>query len=216
MAKALNFDEDMDDAEPMPNYSMADKADDDGSLPDTQDDEDSPPENEDDEDYIEDVDLADVGTTAFAPSTRTNTSQDDMDFGDLEGYDALNDGSDNDEYNDAGLLFGTSTLAKKTRPAFYDRTTKNAERAAIRTQVTEADSFLLIEGQGGAPDPAPRVPGTFGRQRRVKGAPLAPYAKKITAELDSDDDLIMTMREKGYTDGQIADRLAKEGRVRYD
>ena len=51
---------------------------------------------------------------------------------------------------------------------------------------------------------------------RQKGGRLAAYNKKVSAELDSDDELILKMREKGYSDRQIAEKLAKEGRVRYD
>lgn len=40
--------------------------------------------------------------------------------------------------------------------------------------------------------------------------------KRISDELDSDDELIMQMREKGFRDRQIAQRLQNEGRVRYD
>ncbi|USP73748.1 hypothetical protein yc1106_01022 [Curvularia clavata] len=40
--------------------------------------------------------------------------------------------------------------------------------------------------------------------------------KRISDELDSDDELMLQMRENGFTDRQIAQRLQKEGRVRYD
>jgi hypothetical protein len=65
-----------------------------------------------------------------------------------------------------------------------------------------------------------RIPGTFGRRHRArqdgKNDPLLAYHKKVSAELDSDDELIMTMREKGFSDKQISDKLAKDGRIRYD
>jgi hypothetical protein len=61
-----------------------------------------------------------------------------------------------------------------------------------------------------------RVPGTFGRHDRRKGESLPAYHKRVSHELDSDDDLMMKMREKGFSDRQIADKLAKDGRVRYD
>ena len=61
-----------------------------------------------------------------------------------------------------------------------------------------------------------RKPGTFGRHDRRKGESLPAYHKRVTHELDSDDELMMTMREKGFSDRQIADKLAKDGRVRYD
>lgn len=42
-----------------------------------------------------------------------------------------------------------------------------------------------------------RVPGSFGRVNRDKGSTLPAYHKKVSHELDSDDELIMAMREKG-------------------
>lgn len=46
--------------------------------------------------------------------------------------------------------------------------------------------------------------------------PIGPtYNKKVTADLDSEDELIMSMRSAGYTDAQIATRLAKKGRHTY-
>lgn len=50
---------------------------------------------------------------------------------------------------------------------------------------------------------------------RVAGGRVA-VAKKISADLDSDDDMLVQMREAGCTDMQIADALANSGRVRYD
>lgn len=64
--------------------------------------------------------------------------------------------------------------------------------------------------------PSSRVPGTFGRRDRKKGETLPAYHKRVSHELDSDDELMMNMREKGFSDRQIADKLAKDGRVRYD
>ena len=140
------------------------------------------------------------------------------------------------EYEDSRVHpAGTTTsstsvlgLPSKSRPAFFSRSVKAAERAAIRTQVNESDSFLIIEDGMEHYDRTPtRVPGTFGHRDRGAGygggsgkangdKEKIVYAKKISADLDSDDDLMMTMREKGFTDGQIADRLLKDGRARYD
>ncbi|KAF3036193.1 hypothetical protein E8E12_006341 [Didymella heteroderae] len=61
-----------------------------------------------------------------------------------------------------------------------------------------------------------RVFGTFGRRVREKGESLPAYHKQVSATLDSDDELMLDMREKGYSDRQIAEKLAKDGRVRYD
>jgi hypothetical protein len=44
---------------------------------------------------------------------------------------------------------------------------------------------------------------------------LAP-AKKVSWDLDSDDELIVTMKQQRYTDVQIADYLAEQGRVQYN
>jgi hypothetical protein len=61
-----------------------------------------------------------------------------------------------------------------------------------------------------------RIPGTFGRRNREKGSTLPAYHKKVSHELDSDDELMLDMKEKGYSDRQIADKLSKDGRARYD
>lgn len=52
-----------------------------------------------------------------------------------------------------------------------------------------------------------------GREKRER---LPAYHKRVSATLDSDDELMLDMREKGYSDRQIAQKLAKNGRVRYD
>jgi len=54
-----------------------------------------------------------------------------------------------------------------------------------------------------------------GRKVRVPGGMMA-YAKKVTAELDSDDELIVSMKEQGYSDSQIAGRLVQENRIHYN
>jgi hypothetical protein len=141
-----------------------------------------------------------------------------MDFGGPQGYEDLNSNNRAAEEESPSFYEGGPSKApasKKTRPAFYSRSVKAAERAAIRTQVNEADSFLLLEDGEGVPPAPSRTPGTFGRRSRIQGDCPAAY-KKVTAELNSDDDLMMTMREKGFTDAQISQRLSKEGRARYD
>jgi hypothetical protein len=86
----------------------------------------------------------------------------------------------------------------------------------MRAQADGADAFILDEDTGFVSKPSSRVPGTFGRRGHRKGETLPAYHKRVSHELDSDDELMMAMREKGFSDRQIADRLAKEGRVRYD
>lgn len=86
----------------------------------------------------------------------------------------------------------------------------------MRTQADNAEAFILEEDDALTSKPSSRVPGTFGRRNRKKGETLPAYHKRVTHELDSDDELMMEMREKGFSDRQIADKLAKDGRVRYD
>ena len=49
---------------------------------------------------------------------------------------------------------------------------------------------------------------------RVQGGRI-PFPKKVNADLDSEDEIIKTMKEKGYTDKSIAQRLKDENRVAY-
>lgn len=86
----------------------------------------------------------------------------------------------------------------------------------MRTQAGNAEAFFLEEDDVLTTKPSSRVPGTFGRVNRKKGETLPAYHKRVSHELDSDDELMMEMREKGFSDRQISDKLAKDGRVRYD
>ncbi|KAF2191364.1 hypothetical protein K469DRAFT_697041 [Zopfia rhizophila CBS 207.26] len=91
-----------------------------------------------------------------------------------------------------------------------------AQKTVMRTRFDKDNSFLLVDDSDVLTRPSHGVTGTFGRKDPNVRSCLPDYAKNITAELDSDDELMMTMRDKGYTGQQIADRLAKEGRIRYD
>ncbi|KAF1959573.1 hypothetical protein CC80DRAFT_305636 [Byssothecium circinans] len=137
--------------------------------------------------------------------------EDFMDGGDspLQGYDDVHPETPDPDYN-------VGPAPKRARPAFFGRTTRAAERAALRAK--EDNTFVLLEGtEAEAPFKKPsRIPGTFGRRNREKGSTLPAYHKKVSADLDSDDELMLDMREKGYSDRQIASKLAKDGRVRYD
>jgi hypothetical protein len=133
--------------------------------------------------------------------------------------------NDDDDFDPNQLAddMPTKKKTKTTQPAFYDRTIASSERAAIRSRVANSDTLLLLEGpeallnDAASTKTVSRVPGKFGRRDRSPGTDaLSSYSKKITANLDSDDELIMNMRDKGFSDAQISDRLAKEGRVRYD
>jgi hypothetical protein len=149
----------------------------------------------------------------YLPDLDGNLDDEEM-AGELEGYDDLFAGDDAPP-QDEDYLEGSS--AKRARPAFFERTTKRAERGALRSTYTEGDALILTEAGGNLMSTgSSRIPGTFGRQNREKGSTLPAYHRKVTAELDDDDELMMEMREKGYTDRQIADKLAADGRVRYE
>ncbi|KAF2712447.1 hypothetical protein K504DRAFT_426745 [Pleomassaria siparia CBS 279.74] len=173
-----------------------------------------------------DADLGGTGrshSTTAAPDSEYMDDVDDFnDSGELEGYADLDDDTFQDEEPD---LFTAENKGedmgpphKKARPAFFERSTNAAKRAALRTRVEESSTFILDEDNEFMHKATSRAPGTFGRWNRsaVKGEPLPAYHKKVSADLDSDDELMMTMREKGFSDKQISDKLAKDGRIRYD
>lgn len=135
------------------------------------------------------------------------TAVDDLDDDDfrLEGYDDF--GIEDDEL-DAEL---------QDNPASKKRKLTSSTKPSVRIK-KEAEPLILDDEDLVLPDKqSSRVPGTFGRASdRPKGSTLPAYHRPVTHELDSDDELIMDMREKGYSDRQVADKLAKDGRTRYD
>ncbi len=83
----------------------------------------------------------------------------------------------------------------------------------------DAEPFLLHDDAPILPARplSTRTTGTFGkRPNQHKGSALPAYHKRVSHELDSDDELIFSLRERGHSDKQIADKLATDGRVRYD
>jgi hypothetical protein len=131
-----------------------------------------------------------------------------------EGFDDLFAGDNALAQQDKDYVQGP--VAKRTCPAFSGRSTKAAERSALRSKFDEGDALILKEDRNLLiPTASSRVPGTFGRRNREKGSTLPAYRKKVSHELDSDDGIMMDTREKGYSDRQIADKLVKEG-IRYD
>lgn len=55
---------------------------------------------------------------------------------------------------------------------------------------------------------------SYKRLKTVGGHPA--LAKRITADLDSDDELIVRMKNAKYLEKDIAQRLADEGRIKYN
>ncbi|KAG9192119.1 hypothetical protein G6011_10853 [Alternaria panax] len=147
---------------------------------------------------------------------------DDSDDGDfkLDGFDDLSiPQDDEDEADDYDPEYDDNTTRqkrKRTRPNGSSKTTKSLQRSLISAQTDNAEAFILDEDNDFLYKQPSRVPGTFGRRDRRKGESLPAYHKRVSHELDSDDELMMQMREKGFSDRQIADKLASDGRVRYD
>ncbi|KAF2687213.1 hypothetical protein K458DRAFT_429165 [Lentithecium fluviatile CBS 122367] len=130
----------------------------------------------------------------------------------LEGFDDLFEGDDVPP-RDTDFLDGSS--ATHARPAFFGASNKAAERSALRTKYNDGDALIIEEGRDMLISAPSRVPGTFGRRNREKGSTLPAYHKKVSHELDSDDELMIDMREKGYSDRQVTDKLARDGCIRY-
>ncbi|CAI6340224.1 unnamed protein product [Periconia digitata] len=167
-------------------------------------------DNEDDEDFVLDEDA-------------NADADDDNDFA-LQGYDDYRVATPEHDDDD-----GVEALApKRSRPAYHKRSVRAAQRSGRRVTFDadlEDNTILTFDGDDSDNDAGSkkkpramtsRLPGTFGRRNRDKGSTLPAYHKKVGADLDSDDELLLEMRDNGYSDRQIADRLAMEGRVRYD
>ncbi|KAB2106111.1 hypothetical protein AG0111_0g5821 [Alternaria gaisen] len=151
----------------------------------------------------------------------TAQAADDSDDGDfkLDGFDDLGISQDEDEADDYDPEYDDDIAGQKRKRARLDgssKTTTSLQRSVIGAQADNAEAFILDEDNNFSYQQPSRVPGTFGRHNRRKGESLPAYHKRVSHELDSDDELMMQMREKGFSDRQIADKLAKDGRVRYD
>jgi hypothetical protein len=62
--------------------------------------------------------------------------------------------------------------------------------------------------------PKKRLNGSDYKKAKISGGRPA-LAKKVTAELDSDDELIVKMKHAKYQEKEIAQRLIDEGRTHY-
>ncbi|KAF1933077.1 uncharacterized protein M421DRAFT_1638 [Didymella exigua CBS 183.55] len=136
------------------------------------------------------------------------------------------DSSDNDEFevdedddDETGDYYDTAVGKKRKRVRFEapDTDQNHSKLTGVRIKAEGSESFLLDEDTNPlAHHTSSRVFGTFGRRGREKGESLPAYHKRVSATLDSDDELMLDMREKGFSDRQISEKLAKDGRVRYD
>jgi hypothetical protein len=135
----------------------------------------------------------------------------------LDGFDTLGvieEDDDEEGANDYDPEYDDAIAEQKRKRV--KPTATNLQRGAMYTQTAKAEAFILDEDTVFSAKPTSRVPGTFGRRNRRKGETLPAYHKRVSHELDSDDEMMMAMREKGFSDRQIADKLAKDGRIRYD
>lgn len=138
---------------------------------------------------------------------------DDDDEFRLDGYGDLgmeqdekeDDHADDPEYED------TITGRKRKRTIIIA-----PPRSIIREGSHDGDALNLENGEELGSKRSSRVPGTWGRAGRRKGETLPAYSKRVSHELDSDDELMMNMRDKGYSDKAIAEKLKADGRARYE
>ncbi|EFQ88667.1 hypothetical protein CFE70_009962 [Pyrenophora teres f. teres 0-1] len=156
--------------------------------------------NGDDDDLVDDASEAD-------------DDPNDDDFR-LEGFGDLGIPSSEIEPHYNGIIAGKKR--KRIQPGSDPKLTKSPRRSFNLTQAGDEEAFILEDNSEILNTKSSRVPGTFGRRNRRKGESLPAYHKRVSHELDSDDELMMQMRGNGFSDRQIAEKLAKDGRVRYD
>lgn len=119
----------------------------------------------------------------------------------------VEDEPEDDDYDEDAII-GLEPSAKRARtmapsskriqPEHFHLTSQAAERSAHRVLANEDVNFLLDEDAALIPYTAPsRGGGKWGRWNREKGSTLPAYHKKVSHELDSDDQLMMDMRGKG-------------------
>ncbi|KAI7083280.1 hypothetical protein KC356_g7690 [Hortaea werneckii] len=116
------------------------------------------------------------------------------------------------------MFFGGTGLVETT--VHCDSTADNSAPLQPPFEESEADQDSLI----GTPQaneisrrgsPTPSAAGHKDQKRvRVQGGKAA-VPKRIVADYDSDDGRIITLKQQGYSDEYVAQKLMDEGRVRY-
>ena len=76
-------------------------------------------------------------------------------------------------------------------------TTQAAARSAKRTTIENSRTYDIDDEASVAYKAPSRKAGAFGRHNREKGSTLPAYHKKVTHDLDSDDELMIAMRDRG-------------------
>ncbi|KAH7401051.1 hypothetical protein DE146DRAFT_718122 [Phaeosphaeria sp. MPI-PUGE-AT-0046c] len=131
----------------------------------------------------------------------------------LDGYGTLGLAHSDDETSQANDAEYEDTITGRKRKHVK---VSASSRSILRENIDGGDVLMLEDSTGIPTKPSSRVPGTWGRADRKKGETLPAYHKRVSHELDSDDELMMAMRDKGYSDKAIAEKLKVDGRVRYD
>lgn len=107
---------------------------------------------------------------------------------------------------DAFLLQGNLELSHfhKRTPDLVAPSSTSANAAATQVKTQKANKSTR----------SPASPLRDVNRIRVEGG-RAPAPRRILADLDSDDELIVKMKAEKFTDKQVAARLREEGRVDY-
>ncbi|KAF2997671.1 hypothetical protein E8E13_005928 [Curvularia kusanoi] len=131
----------------------------------------------------------------------------DMDGGDnLRLFAADTPNLDDDDYIDAAV-----GKKRKLAGAGVPNTKDKLANARIKTEGGEA--LILEEGESSVAQKRSTLgSGAINRDNRNR----ATTHRRVTADLSSDDKRMLEMRDDGYNDRQIRDKLIEEGRIHYD
>lgn len=152
---------------------------------------------------------------AFALDSRFDDDISDDEYVQGPDEDSDHDDSDHDESDHNESDHDRPRKKQRQRAGYHFISKKAAERAAKRTDAFAGEAFLITET---GDTPKSDVPGSrssmLSRRRDLDVSPSTMDIFNQTSEglLTRDDELIITMREKGYTDQQIVNRLTAEGR----
>lgn len=145
------------------------------------------------------------------PCAIANTQQ-DSDEEDFQ-LDCAASGFGDSGDEDDGLFFLENGKANKDQKRERENS-MSSEFSNMHIKL-EDDGTFILEDNNALKAPPARTTGLFGRSHQQKGDTLAAYDKPVSHILDDDDQLMMEMHDKGYSDRQIAERFAKDGRNRY-
>ncbi|KAF1987200.1 hypothetical protein K402DRAFT_462917 [Aulographum hederae CBS 113979] len=120
-----------------------------------------------------------------------------------------NDEADDDDFLEGTPVSGHSLHKNAKAGGVLDEVNHPASPHSNSGDDSKSDRDANVAGESSADED-----GILGRKRITGGRIALP--KKITADLDSEDEIILRMKQDGYSDFNIAEKLAQEGRIRYD